>query len=58
MPTGDAYPNVGAVLFDFDEDGKIVGNEELCTGSLIEGSLDPNVAVFLTAAHSPRTRNS
>lgn len=43
-PTGNLYPNVGALLFDFDEDG-IEGDDEWCTGSLIAPT------VFLTAAH-------
>ena len=44
-PTGNAYSNVGALLFDFDQNGIINGNDLLCTGSLIAPT------VFLTAAH-------
>jgi len=44
QPTGSAYPNVGALLFDWNSDG-ITGDDELCTGSLISPT------VFLTAAH-------
>jgi len=45
-PTGDAsFTNVGALLFDFDENGIIMGDDALCSGSLIAP------AVFLTAAH-------
>jgi len=44
-PTGSAYGNVGALLFDFDENGTIDGNDVDCTGSLISPT------VFLTAGH-------
>ena len=44
-PTGSAYPNVGALLFDFDANGKLNGDDEWCTGSLVAAD------VFLTAAH-------
>lgn len=43
-PTGSAYGNVGALLFDYDKNG-ISGDDEWCTGSLISPT------VFLTAAH-------
>ncbi|HKO20867.1 MAG TPA: trypsin-like serine protease, partial [Acidobacteriaceae bacterium] len=43
-PTGGAYANVGALLFDYGHDG-ITGDDEWCTGSLIAPD------VFLTAAH-------
>jgi secreted trypsin-like serine protease len=43
-PTGSAYGNVGALLFDLDENG-ISGDDEWCTGSLITPT------IFLTAAH-------
>ena len=42
---GNLYPNVGALLFDWDKNGVIDGNDEDCTGSLITPT------VFLTAAH-------
>ena len=42
--TGNAYPNVGALLFDWNKNG-IDGNDLFCTGSLITPT------VFLTAAH-------
>jgi secreted trypsin-like serine protease len=46
QPTGSSlYPNVGALLFDWDKNGVIDGNDEDCTGSLISPT------VFLTAAH-------
>ena len=44
QPTGNLYPNVGALLFDWDKNG-ISGDDEWCTGSLITPT------VFLTAAH-------
>lgn len=44
-PTGSAFPSVGALLFDFNADGAIDGDDEWCTGSLIAPT------VFLTAAH-------
>jgi len=44
-PTGSAYSNVGALLFDFDENGTIDGNDEWCSGSLVAPD------VFLTASH-------
>jgi hypothetical protein len=44
-PTGSAYGSVGALLFDYNKDGRIDGDDEFCTGSLVA----PNV--FLTAAH-------
>ncbi|HEX8359828.1 MAG TPA: trypsin-like serine protease [Longimicrobium sp.] len=42
--TGNAYPSVGALLFDFDSDG-VTGDDLLCTGSLVSPT------VFVTAAH-------
>lgn len=44
-----AYPSVGALLFDYNRDGKIDGDDQWCTGSLISST------VFLTAAHCIRT---
>jgi hypothetical protein len=44
-PTGSSYGSVGALLYDFDGNGKINGDDALCTGSLISPT------VFLTAAH-------
>jgi hypothetical protein len=43
-PTGNLYPSVGALMYDFDDDG-LTGDDALCTGSLISPT------VFLTAAH-------
>lgn len=44
-PTGDGFASVGALLFDFNADGVIDGDDQWCTGSLIAPT------VFLTAAH-------
>ena len=44
-PTGNLYPSVGALLFDYDRNGTLDGDDEFCTGSLISPT------VFLTAAH-------
>jgi hypothetical protein len=44
-PTGSDFPNVGALLFDYNRDRVINGDDEWCTGSLIAPD------VFLTAAH-------
>ena len=45
-PTGASqFASVGALLYDFDANGVIDGNDEDCTGSLISPT------VFLTAAH-------
>jgi hypothetical protein len=43
-PTGNAYPSVGAMLFDYRQNG-LSGDDEVCTGALISPT------VFLTAAH-------
>ncbi len=42
--TGNAYPSVGALLFDYGRDG-VTGDDLACTGSLISPT------VFVTAAH-------
>jgi len=44
-PTGAAYGAVGALLYDYDRNGVIDGNDEVCSGSLITPT------IFLTAAH-------
>lgn len=44
-PTGSNYGSVGALLFDYNRDGVIDGDDEWCTGSLVSAT------VFLTAAH-------
>jgi secreted trypsin-like serine protease len=44
-PTGSDFGSVGALLFDYNADGTINGDDEWCTGSLIAPT------VFLTAAH-------
>lgn len=44
-PTGSDFASVGALLFDYNADGVIDGDDEWCTGSLIAPT------VFLTAAH-------
>jgi len=43
--TGSSFASVGALLFDYDKNGVIDGDDEFCTGSLISPT------VFLTAAH-------
>lgn len=43
--TGSSFGSVGALLFDYDENGVIDGDDLFCTGSLISPT------VFLTAAH-------
>jgi secreted trypsin-like serine protease len=45
-PTGpNQFQSVGALLFDFDQNGIWDGNDEVCSGTLISPT------VFLTAAH-------
>jgi V8-like Glu-specific endopeptidase len=43
--TGSSFASVGGLLFDYDENGVIDGNDLFCTGTLISPT------VFLTAAH-------
>jgi len=43
--TGSSFSSVGALLFDFDKNGVINGDDLFCSGSLISPT------VFLTAAH-------
>ncbi len=45
VPTGSDFPSVGALLFNYNRDAVINGDDEWCTGSLIAPDL------FLTAAH-------
>ena len=46
VPTGSgSYRSVGALLYDFDQNGIINANDQLCTGSLIAPT------VVLTAGH-------
>jgi hypothetical protein len=44
-PTGEDFGSVGALLFDFNKDGVLNGDDQFCTGSLIAPT------IFLTAAH-------
>ena len=45
-PTGSRlYENVGALYYDFNRNGRVDGDDLVCTGSLISST------VFLTAAH-------
>lgn len=45
QPTGNSYGNVGALMIDYDQNGVINGDDELCSGSLVTPT------IFLTAAH-------
>lgn len=42
---GGSYQSVGALLFDFDQNGILNGDDQLCTGSLVSPT------VVLTAGH-------
>jgi hypothetical protein len=44
-PTGPGFGNVGALLFDFNRNNVVDGDDQLCTGTLIAPT------VFLTARH-------
>ena len=44
-PTGNTYASVGTLLYDVNGDGKITGDDEHCSGSLIAPT------AFLTAGH-------
>jgi secreted trypsin-like serine protease len=48
-PTGSAYGNVGALMFDWNANG-VDGGDQWCTGTLVSPT------VFLTAAHCVVTR--
>lgn len=45
VPTGGAHGSVGALLYDYDGNGRVDGMEQTCTGTLVSPT------VFLTAAH-------
>lgn len=48
---GDQHPMVGALFFDFDQDGQITMFDLDCSGSYAGVSKDGQNDVFLTAAH-------
>lgn len=51
QPTGGLYPNVGALIAEFDVDGEPL-KFTVCTGTLVEdGDHDGSSNLFLTAAH-------
>ena len=50
-PDGNQHPMVGALFFDFDEDGQITMFDLDCSGSYAGVSKDGLHDVFLTAAH-------
>ena len=50
-PDGNRHPMVGAMFADFNGDGKITGDELICSGSYAGPSVDGEYDVFLTAGH-------
>lgn len=50
-PDGNGHPSVGAMYFDFDNDGNVVVFDLICTGSYAGPSKDGQHDVFLTAGH-------
>lgn len=50
-PDGNDHPSVGAMYFDFDNDGEVVVYDLICSGSYAGPSKDGQHDVFLTAGH-------
>lgn len=48
---GDRHPMVGAMYFDFNEDGQLTWEDSFCSGSYAGWSKDGSSQIFLTAAH-------